>query len=174
MDLPQSILYKIDIFHNLSTKQVDLLLEAATVKRLQPNEVLFSAGSRGNCLYVVLQGTLTAGISGGGNTDKRVSSLSAGDSFGEIAMLTGCERTATIQSVTPALVMQVTKDSIQKAGLGSIIYQNIARVLAERLMKMNEKAAKTEGFVETVIGYADDLAAHQSASQARGRRMINT
>lgn len=152
MRINQNIQHKIDILNNLTPAQVDLLLEAAKSKQLFKGEILFTEGSQGNCLYIVLQGTLTANIKHGTRAEKRVATLSPGDTFGEVAMLTGSERTATIQAVTTSLVMQITKEAIQKAGLGSVIYQNIARVLAERLMKMNDKAGKTHGFVETFVG----------------------
>jgi len=152
MQLSQNILHKIDILNNLTPAQAGILLEAAKSKQLFKTEILFAEGSQGNCLYVVLQGTLTANIKHGTPAEKHVATLFPGDSFGEVAMLTGSERTATIQAVTTSLVMQITKDAIQKAGLGSVIYQNIARVLAERLMKMNHKAGKTRGFVDTFVG----------------------
>lgn len=157
MHLPDNILHKIDILNNLTPAQVDLLLEAASPKRLFEGEILFAEGSKGNCLYVVLQGTLTANIKHGTRAEKKLATISAGASLGEVAMLTGSERTATMQAVSPCLVMQITKEAIQKAGLGAVIYQNIARMLAERLAKMNEKAARTAGFAETFVGYKTDM-----------------
>ncbi len=159
MDPSKNILNKIAILNNLTSAQADRLLENATSKRLYEGEILFTEGSHGNCLYIVLQGKLTANLKHGTRAEKRVATLNPGDSFGEVAMLTGSERTATMQAISTCLVMQVTKEAIQKAGLGEIIYQNIARVLAERLTKMNEKAGKTQGFVETFVGSPEALTA---------------
>jgi CRP-like cAMP-binding protein len=146
------------LLKGLTQPQIDILLEACAGKRLHPDEVLFSEGSSGSSVYIVLSGGLVTVLNHGSRKEKSVATIAPGDVIGEIAMLTGGERTATIKATEPSLVLQLTKDAIHKSGLSGIIYLNMAKTLAARLVKMNQKASKTDNFIETFIGNTDDLA----------------
>ena len=101
------------------------ICQAASYKRLQPNEVVFVQGEVGDAFYVVLRGTLSLHIKGtpglpppkiepkeptGEDDDEGfeepedltdiygpcISVLSGGQSFGELALLHGMPRTGTV------------------------------------------------------------------------------
>lgn len=65
--------------------------------------------------YILVTGNLDASISESNGQRKKVGSIPAGNSFGEMAMLSGTPRTATV-SVTagePALVLEFTRPAIR-------------------------------------------------------------
>jgi CRP-like cAMP-binding protein len=73
-------------------------------RHLDGGEVLFNAGDAGDALYIVARGKVDvlsggAGSSGNGDvTGEKLAELSEGQAFGEMALLSGQPRTATIQA----------------------------------------------------------------------------
>ena len=74
--------------------------------RLQAGEVLFSEGDSGQDLYFVLGRRLRA-VAGG----RVLSEKSRGESIGEIALLTGEPRTATVIAVRDCELVRISRET---------------------------------------------------------------
>lgn len=94
-------------------KQVDLLrelpayylLEQAEIAEWTPldtGQALFHEGDRGDALYILCRGELEARVG-----DRRVATLRSGDCIGELALLDGAPRSATIVAHGDALLLKV-------------------------------------------------------------------
>ena len=94
--LKREILEKIHVFRGVSN---EFLIEVSSHMRPQvciPNETIFKEGDTGNEMFFVIRGNLQV-FSG----DKKISTLTDGDFFGEIALFTeNKKRTATVISTT--------------------------------------------------------------------------
>jgi CRP-like cAMP-binding protein len=66
-----------------------------------------SAGEEGDSAYFILSGTAVAGVSDGQGSYRSLSSMAAGDYFGEIAALTGAPRTADVVAQEDTVLLQV-------------------------------------------------------------------
>lgn len=75
------------------------LLAISGYRRLdvRPGEIVVRQGEPADCFFVLESGELAALVDG-----KVVRTLVAGDHFGEIALLNGTKRTATVQASTPS------------------------------------------------------------------------
>jgi CRP-like cAMP-binding protein len=84
----------------LKDRALKKLASGMTVRSAPEGEDLVTAGESGLAFFVVLEGELSV-IAGG----KEVRRLSAGDHFGEIALLApDARRTATVRAATPVRV----------------------------------------------------------------------
>ena len=101
---------------------------------LAPGEILFSEGETGDCMFVLLEGTVDVLVAG-----KVVESSVRGAILGELALIDQSPRTATV----------VAKDSVKLAKVDErrfnfLISQNaffathVMKVMADRLRKMNK------------------------------------
>ena len=98
--------------------------------RLHAGATLFSAGDRGDELYFVLGGRLRAVAPDG----RVLSEMTRGESIGEIALLTGETRTASVTAVRDSDLVRVSRrafDEIVEKYPG--VMQTIARIVIQRL-----------------------------------------
>jgi len=75
-------------------------------------EPVVEQGALADSLYVVDSGELAVLVDDGDGARVEVGTLSAGDAFGEMALLTGEPRTATVQARTEASLYRIDKDAL--------------------------------------------------------------
>jgi NTE family protein/lysophospholipid hydrolase len=124
--------------------------------RLQAGEVLFSEGDRGRDMYFVLGGRLRAVSSSG----RVLNEMSRGESIGEVALLTGEPRSATVIAVRDSELVRISRDAFEE-----IIqkYPKVMHVLAEMvvrrlLAKERTGVAHAGGMCIAVLGLGPDTA----------------
>jgi len=118
--------------------QLDLAERMALVAHGQvlaaaPGEVILRAGERGDTAYFVLDGRAIAGLMTPQGAFGSLSSMGAGDFFGEIAALTGAPRTATVVAVEPTSLLEVPAVSLRRLMGEPAMRQVILARMAERL-----------------------------------------
>ncbi|MEE3327709.1 MAG: cyclic nucleotide-binding domain-containing protein, partial [Myxococcota bacterium] len=92
----RELLSGIGLFENLSSEEIDLLLELTTSRRLGTKETLFRKGDTGNQLYGVLSGRLKAMAPGRDGKELVFAVMGPGDVIGEIAVVDSEPRSATV------------------------------------------------------------------------------
>lgn len=83
----------------------------------------------GHAMFVMVSGEATVTVTG---DDQPVARLRAGDIFGEMSLLTGARRSATVTAVTPLEVIEVSKQA-----LAAVLDQSPD--LVDRLAKMMDR-----------------------------------
>lgn len=100
-------------------------------RRLRAGEVLFSAGDRSEDLYFVVGGRLRALAADG----SMLSEMTRGESIGEIALLTGEPRTATVHAVRDSELVHVSRQAFDEIVANyPQAMQAIARIVVRRLL----------------------------------------
>lgn len=75
-------------------------------------EIVFRSGDEGDAFYVILIGCVRVyNIPEGHFKPKEVARLQTGDGFGELALIRGQQRWATIETVTPTQLLRIPKAS---------------------------------------------------------------
>ena len=83
------------------------------IVRLKGGETLFLAGEPGDALYVVVFGRLRALLTGGPQGDRVLGEIGRGESVGEMALLTGEPRSATVVAVRDTELVKLSSDAFQ-------------------------------------------------------------
>ena len=85
----------------LNHHQRDLFLHDALVRDVPEGARVVTTGERATAAYFILGGMTAAGVPEPGGGYRGLSTMGAGDFFGEIAALTGSPRTADVVAVVP-------------------------------------------------------------------------
>lgn len=76
--------------------QFELLLQHSRIVSFAPGEVVLAHGERDNWLYFLLKGQLIVSVSKEGESPKVVNYITPGEVFGDLALLVGERRSATV------------------------------------------------------------------------------
>lgn len=99
-----SRLGKISIFSGCSKRELEIVARASKEVGHEAGAVIAREGARGVGLFLILEGQCEVTIGG-----KRRAKLGPGDFFGEIALLDGGPRTATVTALTPVRLVGLTE-----------------------------------------------------------------
>ena len=106
-----------DLMRHLPAEQIEQLLSCIHDRQLEKGEILFRAGDPGDALYIVGRGKVE--VLSDGSRDARIQDarmpgdaiavLGAGHAFGEMSLLSGGPRTATIRAVEDTDLLKIDK-----------------------------------------------------------------
>jgi len=109
---PLSLLQDMDIFSPFSDDDKLCLSKRMRSLSFRENQVIVRLGEPGDSLFIVAEGTTSVQVLVKGKMTKVEKRFGAGEFFGEMALLTGEPRTATITAVTNTHLYEITKDNI--------------------------------------------------------------
>ncbi len=109
---PLSLLQEMDIFDPFSNEAKVYLSKRMKRRLYDSGQEVVRQGDAGDSLFVIGEGVLSVRARSGDRETLELARLGAGDFFGEMALLTGEPRTATIVAVTDTLLYEITKEDI--------------------------------------------------------------
>jgi len=128
------VLRGIPLFAPLSKRHVKRIANLARPRRFAANSAIVTKGEPGESFFVILDGEATLSLPG-----RRSVTLGSGDSFGELALLDGGPRTATVRAKSSVLTMSIARRSFLKLVKGdSELALGLLKVMAERLRDANQ------------------------------------
>ena len=107
-----AILKNKGIFTTLNERELTALIGNAKKGIYGPPEQIVKQGDEGSSLFYIAEGALEVLIDQEDGTKLKVAELRAGDIFGEMALLTGQKRTATVVANTEVAVYEISKEII--------------------------------------------------------------
>jgi len=137
----RALLRSVPLFASLDERELDLLIQATTTRRLKAKEVLCRKGDPGNQLFGILTGSLKVTAIGGDGKDVVFGLMKPGEVLGEIALLDSEPRSATVVAVEPtSLVTLHRRDFIPFLEKHPRATIGLAAVLAARVRRLSERA----------------------------------
>ena len=104
-----ALLTEVPIFEMLSEDERLQLARTARTIALGPMERIIIQGREGSSLFLVGEGRLEALVRQADGTDQVVNIVKRGDVIGEISLLTGAPRSATVRAIEGAVVYEIGK-----------------------------------------------------------------
>jgi small-conductance mechanosensitive channel/CRP-like cAMP-binding protein len=96
----------------LDDAQRTALAGRCTVRQFQMRDVLMRQGDATASMFIILSGGARVTVLGGDGHDHEVAVLAMGDVVGEISLMTGAPRTASVTAMTRMQALEITKDAI--------------------------------------------------------------
>jgi hypothetical protein len=136
-------LSRVDVFRALDAEKIDRLSRRLRMLMFGPGETILRQGDPGDSLYVVRTGAVAVQIGVLGSF-KEVATLSDGQFFGEMSLMTGAMRAATVVAKSDVECYIVDKEAFQeilqeKPELAGII----SDILARRQVALGEAPAQS-------------------------------
>ena len=150
----RALALKLDLLSPLSAEQREHLLESPHILRFGRGELIIKQGNDGCSMFVILSGELEVLV----NKDERemhVATLLPGEAFGEMCMLTGEARSATVVAKNDSLIWE-----IRRAEMQPLLQENL-----ELAARMSELLARRKMETEGIL--AAQAPAHVAHAQTK-------
>jgi CRP-like cAMP-binding protein len=133
-------LLRVDFLRLLPEESLDRLASLSRTLPFMPGEAIIRQGDPGAELYVVQRGEVAVCV-GRGDTHSvaELARLGPGEFFGEMSLMTGEKRAATVRAFTDCEIVELSKDAFQTVIASEPRFvEPITRVIVDRQLALEE------------------------------------
>ncbi len=142
----ERLLVEVPMFRMLSAHDVRALALDARPLFLGPTQRFVVEGREGTSLFLVGEGEVEVRLRMGDGTDWLVETMGRGEVVGEMALLTGERRSATVRSVDESLVFEIGRHQYEPLLLAHPEWlEELAAIMHERLIRRRARLAAPDG-----------------------------
>jgi CRP-like cAMP-binding protein len=146
IDEIERLLADVPIFQMLSADDVHTLALDARPLLLGPTQRFVVEGREGTSLFLVGEGTVEVRRRKADGTDWLVETMGRGEVVGEMALLTGERRAATVRSVDESLVFEIGREQYEPLLRAHPEWlEELADIMEERLARRRVRLAELDG-----------------------------
>jgi signal transduction histidine kinase len=166
----------VSLFADLGPRELARVRSVATEVSLAPGGILITEGDPGDALFVLLEGTLAVSRRAGSG-EVSLTTVGPGAVQGEIAVLEGGLRRATVRAATPARLVRIGRDDLfDVLAREPAVLRSLVGTVARRLRDLESSAQEQERLASLgtlAAGLAHELnnpaaAARSSVGQLEG------
>lgn len=140
----RALLQGVPNFAQLEGRELDALLRISNTRELRSREVLFHKGAEGSQLFVIVRGRLKVTTAGEEGKELVLRIMDPGEVIGEIALLDGNPRSATITALEPAELLGIhRRDLLPLLREHPAICIKLLEVVAGRLRTLSQLVEDT-------------------------------
>ena len=144
LNATSELLSEIPIFAPLSEEELEKLAAASKVRIYAPGEAIVRRGQEGNSMFVITHGAVEVQILIAGEA-KTINTLRNSDYFGEMSLLTGELRTATVVAVEETEVIQINKTALKPIfEANPELVKSVCDLIEERRLLLSTDAEEQE------------------------------
>ncbi len=160
------LLQQIDLFVTLQDEEKELLASQLEQRRVRAGQRIVEQGAEGQSLYVIAEGLLEVRVMfENDGVEHKVAQVGPGDFFGEMSLLTGAPRSASVITLTDVIVYKIEKVHIEPILKARPL---IAESLVE-LLSARQEATQALANTPATIGATGDSGTHGYAEQMLSR-----
>ncbi len=123
----RQLLPQIQYFAHLTDLELRRFIELGKRQRLRQDEILFNEGDKGDSFYIILEGAVEVFVP---KINKHLTTLEKGAFFGELSLLLGIPRTASVKAVESCLLFAIDHVKFKKLMQE---YPEVAMVILQEL-----------------------------------------
>ncbi|MDP6942581.1 MAG: mechanosensitive ion channel family protein [Myxococcota bacterium] len=140
----RALVGRIELFEHLGDEELALLTETITRRVYSGGDMLIQRGDVGDSMFILVEGLVYvfADVAGDGQ-EMKVAQIVPGQFFGEMSLLTGEARSATITAASDAVAYEIGKDAMAKLlQRRPELAEVLSRIVAERKLRNEEALAE--------------------------------
>ena len=129
-----ALLGGVEFLEALTSEQFDRLAAEARIEPYPAGAAVVRQGDEGDSLFVVVEGRVEVSVHApGGGPEQRLATLGPGDYFGEMSLLTGAPRSATIRAAEETRLVVLRKDALRPLLVADpTVPERLSKTLARR------------------------------------------
>jgi small-conductance mechanosensitive channel/CRP-like cAMP-binding protein len=159
----QAFLLSFELFTTLMLEELEVLCRGMSRRLVEAGKAIVTQGEEGDSLFVLREGLLSVTINADG-IDTVVGQIVPGNFFGEMSLLTGAARSATVMPLVDSLIYEIRRDSLFPIMQGRPhLAVQMSEVLAERQAINMPKLARKENIEDSKRSLAKQLLGKISA-----------
>src|SRR5919198_3427993 len=167
---PVELLSRVPLFSELSPGDLDRISRVAVPRSFPAGVRVFHEGDRSDACYLVRSGDLRVTREHPDGRAIALATLGPGDIFGELAMLDGQARSASVETLSDCSLLALgAADFRRLLGEHSQISVKLVAALTRRLRETNERVARQsfQTVPSRVAGVLTQLIAEETAPEGR-------
>ncbi len=128
------LLRAVDFLEALTGEQIDALAEQARVVPYPAGAAVVRQGDAGDSMFVVAAGRVEVSVhAGAGGPEQRLATMGPGEYFGEMSLLTGAPRSATIRTAEETRLVVLHESAVRPLVLADpMVAERLSKTLARR------------------------------------------
>jgi CRP/FNR family transcriptional regulator, cyclic AMP receptor protein len=127
------------LFDGVPEADVRAVLSLSRRRTFRRGEVVFHRGDPADAVHLIAKGRFNVSIGTAFGEVIALGIRGSGDAFGELALLTGAERTATVTALEPAETLVVRSSELRRlAKRHAALDEVLVRLLAEQVSRLSE------------------------------------
>lgn len=147
----KALLANIELFGLLDEDELEYLASSVIQKLYSQGEEIVTERASGNSMFILVEGLCDVYADNEENKHVNVGQISPGQFFGEMSLLTGELRSATVVADTDSLVYIVTKDHVEEIiRKRPETAEGISNIIAERRVKTLQSIEESEQHRENI------------------------
>ncbi len=136
--LDDAVMQRCSLFASMSERQVKKFILLANQRSFNENDRIITQADQSQEMFVILSGRAKVARHTDSGSEHEIATLSVGDMVGELAFLNNAPRTADVIALEPVEALVLSPESVNKVlnadkKIAAKIYQNLSRILAQRL-----------------------------------------
>lgn len=139
------------VFATLAPEEIDFIKKYFVTEYVKENRTVFTEGEPGHALYIIVHGgvAITKQLEGG--KTKLLAQLNGNECFGELALIDGDTRSATVKTRSDSSFLVFHKEKfgqlVQEAPYTAFkIIMQLAKILSNRLRDTNDQVVDLVNF----------------------------
>ncbi|HVT03574.1 MAG TPA: cyclic nucleotide-binding domain-containing protein [Thermoanaerobaculia bacterium] len=100
------------LFSSFSADELVSLIQGFRLLSYEPGDIVVTEGAPGDSLFIITSGNVKAFVRGRDGSYRKVRDMGDGDFFGEISLLTGSNRTATVTAASHCELLELDKAAV--------------------------------------------------------------
>ncbi|HWA29956.1 MAG TPA: mechanosensitive ion channel family protein [Rhizomicrobium sp.] len=171
------------LFHHvLSDAEQEELAGHSKPVELTKGSILMHQGDAAVSMFIVLEGAISIAINTPAGEQQEVAVSAAGDVVGEMSLMTGAPRTATVTALTRLRALEITREAID--GLlkkNPTLFERFSRVLAQRQLEIDalanrrvDKRAVENDILTRMRAFFSRMTSRKADAEAQSQASRNT
>ncbi len=143
----EALLKRMYLFSEFAPAELALLADKVQSRELPAGHSLYSEGSEAKSLFIIQSGTLRVTTNSQSGDDVNITTMGAGEHFGELPFLDGERRSANIEAVETAMILELPYDDLKTVlatskDMALRFYQEVGYFLVKRLRALTNDVTK--------------------------------
>ena len=159
-------LRRVKYFEKFSDLELRQLIEAGYRKKLQQSQMLFRENDPGDAFYIILSGAVEVFVE---KINKHLTNLTAGQFLGELSLMLGIPRTASVRAIENTTLFAINKNGFQKILKE---YPELSEQIVQELGKNQEELVQRQQQLRA-LGLVDETEDDQNPVNWVRKRLRN-